>query len=85
MTRRTLFPILLALALTCGAAPAARAGATDGADAARQAAAMTGGRVLDVRTTSKGGQTVYEVKVLLDDGRVRVVRVDGAAAGGGSR
>ncbi len=82
MTRRSLFSVLLVLALACGAAPVAHAGATDGADAARQAAAMTGGRVLDVRTTSRGGQTVYEVKVLLDDGRVRVVRVDGAAAGG---
>jgi hypothetical protein len=86
MTRRCLPAVLLALLLACGgAAPAAYAAATDGADAARQAAAMTGGRVLDVRTTPKGGRVVYEVKVLLDDGRVRVVRIDGTAAGGGSR
>ena len=73
------------LALAGGAVAGAHAAATDGADAARQAAAMTGGRVLDVRTTNRAGQIVYEVKVLLDDGRVRVVRVDGKGAGGGGR
>lgn len=39
------------------------------AELARQA---TGGRVLSVRASGEG----FEVKVLLDDGRVRNVRVD---------
>jgi len=41
---------------------------------ARQA---TGGRVLDVQTQNMGGRVVYLVKVLMPDGRVRIVAVDG--------
>jgi uncharacterized membrane protein YkoI len=33
----------------------------------------TGGRVLDVKTEIQNGVTVYLVKVLLTDGRVRVI------------
>lgn len=55
------------------------AGATDSGAAAREAAAMTGGRVVDVQTTRSGARVVYVVKVLLDNGRVKVVHIDGAA------
>ncbi|MGH6635516.1 MAG: PepSY domain-containing protein [Gammaproteobacteria bacterium] len=41
---------------------------------ARQA---TGGRVLDVQTQNMGGRVVYLVKVLMPDGRVRIIAVDG--------
>lgn len=41
---------------------------------ARQA---TGGRVLDVQTQNVSGRIVYLVKVLMPDGRVRIVAVDG--------
>ncbi|MGH8605927.1 MAG: PepSY domain-containing protein [Gammaproteobacteria bacterium] len=41
---------------------------------ARQA---TGGRVLDVQTQDMGGRLVYLVKVLMPDGRVRIIAVDG--------
>ena len=56
--------------------------ASDPGAAARQAAAMTGGRVLDVQTLVMGGRPLYQVKVLLPDGRLRVVQVQGAAPGG---
>jgi uncharacterized membrane protein YkoI len=83
MRRPTLIATLLAVALAGAPARHVLAAAGDGAEAARQAAQMTGGRVLDVRTSNHGGRTVYEVKVLLDDGRVRVVRIDGTSSGGG--
>ena len=35
----------------------------------------TGGRVLDVKTEIQNGVSVYLVKVLLTDGRVRVITV----------
>lgn len=38
--------------------------------------AATGGRVLGVRSASTNGSAVYQVKVLLQGGRVRIVRVD---------
>jgi len=41
---------------------------------ARQA---TGGRVLDVQTQDMAGHVVYLVKVLMPDGRVRIIAVDG--------
>jgi uncharacterized membrane protein YkoI len=53
------------------------ANAGDAGAAAQQAAAATGGRVLDVRRGVTGGRAVYFVKVLLDDGRVKMVRIDG--------
>ncbi|MGC1952018.1 MAG: hypothetical protein WA970_05475 [Gammaproteobacteria bacterium] len=36
----------------------------------------TGGRVLAVRSASADGRAVYHVKVLLQGGRVRIMRVD---------
>jgi hypothetical protein len=48
--------------------------------AAAAAARATGGRVLSVRRDSgNAGQPGYTVKVLMPDGRVRNVRVDGAS------
>lgn len=44
-------------------------------EAAARVRRQTGGRVLDVRTASQDGVTVYLVKVLLPNGRVRVVTV----------
>lgn len=46
-------------------------------EAAAKVRESTGGRVLDVRTESQDGVAVYVVKVLLPDGRVRVVTVGG--------
>jgi hypothetical protein len=44
-------------------------------EAAAKVRAETGGRVLDVQSAVQDGLTVYLVKVLLPDGRVRVVTV----------
>ena len=64
--------LTLALLLAAAAAPA-----QSGADAAAQIArAQTGGRVLSVRPSSNPQRPGYEVKVLLDDGRVRVLYID---------
>ena len=56
-------------------------GAANGADyAASVARDSTGGRVLDVQPLSLDqGRESFEVRVLLQEGRVRRVRVDGAA------
>ena len=56
--------------------------AADAGAAARQAAGMTGGKVLDVQTRINGGRAVYLVKILLNDGRVKVIQIDGAPAAG---
>ena len=55
------------------------ADATDADAAATRAQEMTGGRVLDVKTEVADGAVVYLVKILLDDGHVRVVRIAGHA------
>lgn len=52
--------------------------AVDAGAAARQAAGMTGGRVLDVQTRFAGTRAVYVIKVLLNDGRVKVIEIEGA-------
>lgn len=44
--------------------------------AARQAVGMTGGRVLDVQKRFFGERAMYVVKVLLHDGRVKVVELE---------
>lgn len=46
-------------------------------EAAAKVREATGGRVLDVRTETQDGVAVYVVKVLLPDGRVRLVTVGG--------
>ncbi len=53
--------------------------ANDAGHAARLAAGSSGGKVIDVQTSNSAGQVVYLVKVLLADGRVKVVKVSGAA------
>ena len=42
-----------------------------------EAAAMTGGRVLDVQTVREGERQAFHVKVLLDDGRVQLIELGG--------
>ncbi len=44
--------------------------------AARQAVDMTGGRVLDVQKRFFGERAMYVVKVLLHEGRVKVVELE---------
>lgn len=47
-------------------------------EAAAKVRAATGGRVLDVRSQIENGVRIYSVKVLLPDGRIRVVTVGGS-------
>jgi hypothetical protein len=88
--RRSFYSVahLVLLAVLLEATPV-MAQAPDANAAARQAASMTGGRVLDVQVGNAGDRSVYFVRVLLGDGRVKVVRIDGAAGmtghGGGRR
>lgn len=48
----------------------------DAASAARIVQRRTGGKVLAVDQTDRGGRILYRVKVLLPEGRVRTVTVD---------
>ncbi|MGH8596978.1 MAG: PepSY domain-containing protein [Gammaproteobacteria bacterium] len=48
-------------------------GADQAAEIARH---QTGGRILDVRPAATSGKSAYEVRVLLNEGRVRRVVVD---------
>lgn len=45
--------------------------------AADIAKAAYGGKVLKVEETSQGGQKVYRVKLLLSEGRIKIVTVNG--------
>lgn len=89
--------LLLLLCLGCSSARATPApaiadhgfvvaGGSIGEDGAAEAAtAATGGKVLAVRWSESGGRPVYDVTVLLQNGQVRVLRVDaqtGAVSGG---
>ena len=72
---KQLYALLLALLLSLG--PLSPAPAQSGADAAaRIAQSQTGGRVLSVRPSNNPQRPGYEVKVLLDDGRVRVLFIN---------
>lgn len=51
--------------------------AADSNAAAKEAEQATGGRVVDVKEDLVDGKVVYQVKVLLDDGRVKVVTISG--------
>ena len=51
--------------------------ASDASKAASEAASQTGGRVLDVKKRLHEGRPVFDVKVLLDDGRVKVIQLEG--------
>lgn len=70
-TVKHLSRLVLGLLLALGAAglPAQQSGADAAAQIARS---QTGGRVLSVQPRGSG----FEVKVLLDDGRVRVLYID---------
>ena len=48
----------------------------DAGAAARQAVSTTGGRVLDVQKRFFDERAVYVVKVLLADGRVKIVEIE---------
>lgn len=49
--------------------------ASEASNAARDAAAQTGGRVLNVKKRLTGDHAVYDVKVLLEDGTVKVIQL----------
>ena len=83
---RTFQTIILATAISCCAftnATDARSSnfvIAQASDVSQDQAAAkvredTGGRVLDVKTEIQNGVSVYLVKVLLTDGRVRVITV----------
>jgi len=55
--------------------------AVDGSTAARIVERRTGGKVLSVNRQEKKGRVVYRVKVLLPEGRVRTMTVDGETGG----
>lgn len=69
--------VLLAAAVCATAAPVHAARTDDGRDrAVRQVERRTGGQVISVETrTGAGGQRVYRMRVLLGEGRVRVIEV----------
>ncbi|MEX2480025.1 MAG: hypothetical protein WD928_04095 [Gammaproteobacteria bacterium] len=75
--------LCVSIALSCWLTSTALA-ASDAGSAARQAAQMTGGRVLDVQTGNAGERMIFLVRVLLPDGRVKIVRIDGPARRQGS-
>ena len=77
--------LIVVLALIVGPLHGAESGAAkampidlveDAGAAARQAVSMTGGRVLDVQKRFFGERAVYVVKVLLLDGRVKIVEIE---------
>lgn len=86
---RSFFPMTLLFALSSASVQAVNAieavsallfaadVVTDAGAAAREAAAMTGGRVLDVQTVREGERQAFHVKVLLDDGRVKLIELGG--------
>lgn len=71
---------LLMLVLAANAATrtawAGEALVEDAGAAARQAVGQTGGRVLDVQKRFIGERAMYVVKVLLKDGRVKLVEIE---------
>lgn len=89
ITNRKRGVLLLALLLALTAAPAIHAqprdyvrsaplmlAELDSSAAARLVESKTGGKVLSVHRQENKGKTVYRVKVLLPEGRVRTVNVD---------
>ena len=45
-------------------------------EAVLQVKQQTGGRVLSAKTKNKDGRVVHKIKVLLPNGKVRIIRVD---------
>jgi uncharacterized membrane protein YkoI len=73
--------ILLTLASAAAVADRGRGGGSDSEGlSAEQAAAVVsrtyGGRVVSVKSEGSNDKRVYKVRVLLDGGRVKTVRVD---------
>jgi uncharacterized membrane protein YkoI len=85
----TMIFLSLLVALDCAAGAAAGDGwllaqaAIDADQAAAVARSRTGGRVLGVEWGEANGQPVYSVRVLLPDGRIRVIEVPAGAGGSG--
>ncbi len=79
LTTLVLFAVLVSVEVHAYAWPVklllAQSVALSQDEAAAKVREQTGGRVLDVQSGSQDGMTVYFVKVLLPDGRVRVVTV----------
>ncbi|MCS4504523.1 hypothetical protein KBTX_01828 [wastewater metagenome] len=77
MASRLALFALLAAAVCTTAAPVHAARAADGRDqAVRQVERRTGGQVISVETRTRAdGQQVYRMRVLLGEGRVRVIEV----------
>ena len=73
---RILLALLLGLGLAAGAVQAQRAVSLQ--DAVEKVQRETGGKILSAQTVKVGKTKLYRVKVLLPDGRVRVVQVPGA-------
>ena len=73
---RILLALLLGLGLAAGAVQAQRAVSLQ--DAVEKVQRETGGKILSAPTVKVGKTKLYRVKVLLPDGRVRVVQVPGA-------
>lgn len=64
-----------------GSAPMvlAQAGTISRGQAASIAQSRYGGKVLSINKRQQGGQVIYRVKLLLDTGRVKIVRINGGA------
>jgi hypothetical protein len=73
---RIVLALLLGLGLASGAAQAQRAVSLQ--DAVERVQRESGGKILSAQTVKVGRTRLYRVKVLLPDGRVRVVQVPGA-------
>lgn len=73
---RILLAALLGLGLAVGDVQAQRA--VNLQDAVQRVQRETGGKILSAQTVKVGKTKLYRVKVLLPDGRVRVVQVPGA-------
>ena len=68
--------LLLAMPVLCISAPSHAD--IDKSEAASRAQAQYGGKVLSVKKVgSSNGQSHYQVKLLLDDGRVKTVTISG--------
>lgn len=80
--QRLMLAVLFAAATTAAGAADGRRFAVDPAAIGAERAAViarneTGGRVLDVRPIADSGQSDYAVRVLIGEGRVRTIVIDG--------
>ena len=75
--KRYLIVSLLALVVGLSVPAAAMAAANSLKQAVQQVKRNTGGKVLSANTVVRGNREVYRIKVLTQDGHVRVVQVEG--------